>query len=118
MVYSILQLIVALGLLNVWLIRSNWATAYRGGEAKTLREEFSAYGLPGWSFYAVGLLKIGGAVALLAALWVPSLRQPAALLIVLLMAGAVTMHAKIKDPLSRAVPALAMLVMSLVIALA
>ena len=37
----ILQVFVGLGILNVWLIRANWSTGYRGGDAKNLKEEFA-----------------------------------------------------------------------------
>ena len=57
---------VGLGLLNVWLLRARTDTAYRGGTAHTLREEFSAYGLPGFMFYVVGALKISAGAILLA----------------------------------------------------
>jgi hypothetical protein len=40
----VLQLIVVLSILNVWLLRPVQATPFRGGQAKTLREEFAAYG--------------------------------------------------------------------------
>lgn len=43
---SALQLILALGLLNVWLLRARSATRYRGGEARSLSAEFEVYGLP------------------------------------------------------------------------
>ena len=42
---SILQVVIALGLLNVWLIRANRSTGYRGGAAKNIKEEFAVYGL-------------------------------------------------------------------------
>ncbi len=45
---SIAQLIIALGILNVWLLRFNKATSYRGGAAKNMTEEFATYGLPVW----------------------------------------------------------------------
>ena len=48
---QICQIIVALGLLNVWLLRFNKPTAYRGGKAVNLPGEFAAYGLPAWSCY-------------------------------------------------------------------
>lgn len=51
---QIAQLIVGLGLLNVWLIRFNKATAYRGGAAQSMKQEFAAYGLPEWFCYVVG----------------------------------------------------------------
>ncbi|NBW66916.1 DoxX family protein, partial [bacterium] len=50
---TVLQVIVGLGLLNVWLIRAASATAYRGGAAKTIKEEFAAYGLPNAAMYVV-----------------------------------------------------------------
>ena len=67
-VSTILQVIVGLGLLNVWLVRARTATAYRGGSAQSLKDEFATYGLPDWTFYAVGALKVGSAVLLIAGL--------------------------------------------------
>lgn len=109
---TILQVVVALGLLNVWLLRPGRPTDYRGGDARSLKEEFAAYGLPEFLFYLVGALKIGAAIALLAGLWNESLILPAAALVVLLMLGALAMHAKVKDPAIRSLPALLMLIMS------
>jgi len=54
-----LQLIVAVGILNVWMLRSRRATPFRGGDARSLREEFAAYGLPFWFMCVVGALKVG-----------------------------------------------------------
>lgn len=111
----LLQIIVALGLLNVWLLRFNKATAYRGGQATTMREEFAAYGLPVWFCYLVGFIKVGSALALLAGIFRPELVFPAAALIAVLMAGALAMHVKVKDPVIKSLPALLVLVMCLVI---
>ncbi len=109
---TILQVVVALGLLNVWLLRPGRATDYRGGDARSLKEEFAAYGLPEFVFYLVGALKIGAAIALIAGLWNASLILPAAALVVLLMVGALAMHAKVKDPAMKSLPAFLMLLMS------
>jgi len=57
-VVLVLQVVVALGLLNVWLVRAGKPTSYRGGNAGTMREEFAHYGLPGWAMYVVGTLKV------------------------------------------------------------
>jgi hypothetical protein len=103
-----LKLIVSLGILNVWLLRSGKATAYRGGNAKTMREEFAVYGLPFPVFCLIGLLKIGLALALLA--------KPAAMGMGTLMLGAFLMHLKVKDPVSKAVPSLAVLALCIAIA--
>ena len=108
-IHTLLQLIAALGLLNGWLLRSSSATSYRGGNAQSLKEEFSAYGLPGAAFYVVGSLKVGAAIALLIGIWVPSVVQPAASLVAVLMVGAVSMHVKVGDPIVKSVPALGML---------
>lgn len=111
----ILQAILGLGLLNVWLVRAGRQTDYRGGSASNLKEEFSTYGLPEAVFYIVGALKIGCAIALIAGIWVPSLVLPAAALLVVLMLGALAMHIRVSDPLSKSVPALLMLAMSLTV---
>jgi len=113
----ILQVIAGLGLINVWLVRPRSATAYRGGSAKTLREEFDAYGLPEWCFYAVGASKIVAAVLLIVGIWVPQVVMPAALVVAALMVGALAMHVKVKDPLTKSVPALLMLALVVGIAL-
>lgn len=108
---SVLQIVVALGLLNVWLLRAGSVTDYRGGEARSLKEEFSAYGLPPVMFYIVGTLKVGAAVLLLAGLWASALVTPAAAVVAVLMLGALAMHVKVGDPIMKSVPALLMLLM-------
>ena len=116
-VISILQIAVAAGLLNVWLLRFQRSTPYRGGDARSMREEFAVYGLPGWFRYVIGTLKVGSALCLIAGLWLRFLVFPAALLIALLMLGALAMHLKIRDPLKKSVPALVMLALSAAICL-
>ena len=109
---TILQVVVALGLLNVWLVRAGSATSYRGGDASSLKEEFAAYGLPDFFFYLVGVLKIGSAVMLIAGIWLPQFVLPAATIVAVLMVGALVMHVKVKDPAIKSLPAFLMLVMS------
>jgi hypothetical protein len=110
---DLLQLIIGLGLINVWLLRSRSATSYRGSDAKTLKEEFLAYGLPTWVFYLVGTLKLASALALIAGVWIPELVLPAAGTIAFLMVVALGAHVKVKDTLIKSMPALLMLVMTL-----
>ena len=112
-----LKLIVALGILNVWLLRSGKVTAYRGKNAQTLREEFDVYGLPFAVFCLIGFLKVGFAMALLTSIWIPRVAQPAAIGMGTLMLGAFVMHLKVRDPLSKALPSLAVLAMCVAIAL-
>ena len=109
---SVLQILVGLGLLNVWLLRRQSATAYRGGAAKNLKEEFAAYGLPAPMFYIVGGLKIICGVLLLVGLAYPPVVLPAAAVVAVLMVGAVAMHLKVSDPVTKYVPATLMLAMS------
>ena len=107
-----LQVIVGLGLLNVWLLRRQSATAYRGGDAKNLKDEFATYGLPAPMFYVVGGLKIVCGVLLLVGLAYAPVVLLAAAVVAVLMAGAVAMHVKVGDPVSKFVPAALMLAMS------
>jgi hypothetical protein len=116
-VSTILQLVVGLGLLNVWLLRAQSPTAFRGGAAQSLREEFATYDLPDWFFYAIGVLKIGAAMLLIIGIWVPAVVSPAAGTVAVLMGGALTMHAKVKDPLTKSLPASLMLLMAVAIVL-
>ncbi len=109
---TVLSVVLGLGLLNVWLVRAGSPTAFRGGASRTLKEEFEAYGLPGWMFYAVGTLKVGAALTLLAGPWVPALVAPAAGVVAVLMMGALAMHARVRDPLMKSAPAMLMLVLS------
>jgi len=112
-----LQILVSLGLLNVWLLRFNQRSKYRGGSAQNLTEEFKIYQLPTWFMYAVGTLKIGSAIALLLGLYYPSLIVPSSAIVVLLMFGAMLMHAKVKDSMLKYIPALVMFLMGLAILL-
>jgi hypothetical protein len=112
----IAQWIIGLGILNVWLVRPRMATAYRGGGAQNMQEEFAVYGLPGWFMYAIGVVKVGLALALMAGTWFPVVVQPAALAMAVLMAGAVGMHVKVKDCFKKTAPSLAMLALSLLVA--
>jgi hypothetical protein len=107
------QIFIALGLLNVWLLRAQKATPYRGGNATNMREEFAAYGLPAWFMWTIGLLKVTLAVVLIAGFWFNSLTRPAAAVLALLMLGAVVMHLRVGDPLMKWLPATSLLLLCL-----
>ena len=108
----IVQIVIALGLLNVWLLRFRKPTPYRGATARSMPEEFAAYGLPPWLLWAVGGTKILCALCLLAGIWVPPLIPPAAACILVLMLAAIAMHLKVKDPWVKSVPATAVLLLT------
>ena len=107
------QIIVALGLVNVWILRFGRKTASRGGASESLPGEFAAYGLPSWSVWIVGALKLSCAALFVAGLWLPKTVAPAAGVLIGLMLGAILMHLKVRDPLVRSVPAAFMLGMSI-----
>ncbi len=113
---QIVQIIIALGILNVWFLRKSKLTVYRGGSAKNLKEEFAAYGLPIFAFYVVGTLKVGSAIALIAGLQNSKVTLIASIIIVVLMIGALMMHLKVQDTFKKSIPALVMLIMSLFVA--
>ena len=113
-----IQIIIALGIFNVWILRFGKVTEWRGGSAESMKEEFKIYGLPPWSVSVVGFLKLIFAVSLIVGIWFPLLVRPAAIGIAVLMLGAVAMHIKVKDPAKKSLPALTMLVLSVFVALA
>ena len=110
---NIISIVIALSIYNVWLIRFGKSTPWRGGTAKNMKEEFAAYGLPEWFMYLVGGLKVISATLLVIGIWYPQFSQPSAVIIAVLMSGAIIMHVKIKDPLKRSLPAILFLVLSL-----
>ena len=105
-------------ILNVWFNRFDRDTGYRGGEAANMKEEFAEYGLSEQQMYAVGATKVGLAVALLVGVFVPKITRPAALGLAAFMLGAIGMHIKVGDPVKRSAPALTVLGLSSVAALA
>ncbi len=113
----ILQVIIGLGILNVWLVRFNKRTPYRGGNASNLKDEFRVYGFPSGVVYMVCLIKVSAAIALLVGIFYPPVVLPAAGLLAAFMLVALLMHLKVKDPISKSFPAAAILVMSLLLSL-
>ena len=112
---TIIQLVIALGILNVWVLRFGKSTAWRGGEAKSMKEEFAVYGLPPWSVGLIGFLKILCAALLIVGVWVSAVVKPAAFGLAVLMLGAILVHIKVKDSPQKSAPAATMLVMCLLI---
>ena len=112
----IIQVVVALGIFNVWVLRYGKPSDWRGGAAANMKEEFQAYGLPAWSVQIIGFLKLLFAACLIAGIWFPFLTTPAAAGIAVLMLGAVTMHFKVKDPLKKSLPAATMFILSVIVA--
>ena len=110
-----LKLIVGLSILNVWLIQPKKATKWRGGNAKTIIEEFEVYGLSKTVCYVVGFLKVSLALILLASIKFESLTLIGRIGLALLLLGSVIFHIKVKDELFKSFPALLFIVLNLII---
>ena len=110
------QTIAGLWIMNVWFNRFDKDTGYRGGDAKNMKEEFEVYGLSENAMYAVGAAKVGLASAMLAGNAVPQIARPASAGLAAFMAGAIGMHAKVGDPVKRALPAITVFSLSTIAA--
>lgn len=114
-IYRLFIVLVSGTVFNVWLLRMNQATSYRGSNAISLKEEFLAYGLSETLFYLIGGIKLLAALALFFGLRFKQTVRPSAQIIAVLMLGAIGMHLKVADPLLKSLPAIGMLSMCLVI---
>jgi hypothetical protein len=110
-----LQSVIALGILNVWLVRPKLSTAYRAGNARNMEEEFHVYGLSRRFMLFVGATKLLLAVLLIIGIWLPVVTPFAATIMAILMFGAVMMHVKVHDSFKKTSPALLMLLMNLLV---
>ncbi|MEM1336864.1 MAG: DoxX family protein [Bacteroidota bacterium] len=109
----IIKVFIFFSIVNVWFLRFNKPTSWRGGQATNMKKEFEVYGLSETMLYLVGSLKVLAATLLLVSIWIPQLILPAAGLMAILMAGAIAMHIKVKDPFQKSFPAFSFLVLSL-----
>ena len=110
------QLVIAFGIYNVWLLRANKATEYRGGGAKNMEDEFHVYGLSTGCMKVVKMFKLSFATLLLLGVLYRPLACVGAVGMGGLMLAAVIMHAKVHDPITKTLPALSLLALSLVVA--
>ena len=114
-VIIILKVIISLSILNVWLIQPKKPTKWRGGNAKTIFEEFEVYGLPKTLCYVIGFLKVSLALILLASIQYETLTLIGSLGLALLLLGSIIMHIKVKDEWYKSFPALLFIVLNLTI---
>ncbi|GMN07696.1 hypothetical protein MTsPCn5_30850 [Croceitalea sp. MTPC5] len=112
-----IKIFIFISIINVWFIRFNKPTVWRGGKASSMREEFKTYNLSETVMYVIGGLKVLSASVLLISIWFRSLTIYAAVLMAVLMAGAIGMHLRVHDPLKKSFPAFSFLVLSLVLIL-
>lgn len=111
----ILQFAIGLGILNVWLLRFNKASKYRGNNAPNMEKEFEAYGLPKPTMYVVGGLKLFFAIGLMAGVYFEELVSPSAIGIAVLMMGAILMHIRVQDEPIKSFPAFLLMAFSLLV---
>lgn len=114
----IIQLVIALGVFNVWVLRAGKPSRWRPEGARDMAEEFRRYGFPDWVRKLVGAAKLLLAAALVAGIWYPPLAAAAGLAMAGLMAVAVGAHLRVGDPLPKSLPSFALLVLSLFVAYA
>ncbi|MAT37396.1 MAG: hypothetical protein CL420_05115 [Acidimicrobiaceae bacterium] len=107
------QIGAGLWILNVWILRFNKETDFRGGDAKNMLEEFQTYGISSPFMYLIGGTKVTLAILLIVGVWVESLTRPSAILLGLLMVGAITMHLRVGDHIKKAAPAISVLSLSI-----
>lgn len=108
---------IFISIINVWFFRFKKSTPYRPGQANSMVEEFKAYGLSESMMYLVGALKVASAIALFISIWTPQFTLYPAALMAALMLGAIIMHVKVKDPLTKSFPAATFLLLSLILIL-
>lgn len=109
------QLIIAVSIINVWILRFGKPTSWRGGSAKSMKDEFEVYGLSLWFMWLIGFLKLTLASLLIAGIWLKFLIIPAAIGMAVLMLGAIVMHIKVKDSLIKSLPAFTFFALSLIL---
>ena len=114
---SVFQVIISLSVLKIWIINFNKPSQWRGGNAKTMKEEFEVYGLPDWCLYTVGFLKCSFSIGLIVGLWIPEIIQLSAFGIAFFMFFVIMMHIKIKDPIIKSLPEFILLILSVLIIL-
>ncbi|PQJ81872.1 DoxX family protein [Polaribacter glomeratus] len=110
------KVIVGISILNVWLLQQNKPTRWRGGDAKTIVEEFTVYGFSKNFCYLIGFLKVSLAIILMASIQFEMLTLVGSLGLTALLMGSIVMHIIVKDPLYKSFPAFLFIVMNLIIA--
>ena len=100
-----LQALVAASIFFVWVVRYD-----------NIIQEFKQYGLPDWLRDLVGILKLTFALLLLLGIQRASLAMIGSLGIAGLMGCAFAIHLRVKNPVFKMLPALTLLVLSLIIA--
>ena len=110
------QIFLAAAMFDVWWLRYHTPGIFRGGDSKTMEEEFRVYGLPDWFRNLVRVLKLGAGGLMLVGLWSAPIAFFAGVGLAILMGGAVSMHIKVRDPLYKTIPSFSFLLLCLLVA--
>ena len=111
-----LKIIVGVSIINVWLIQPNKPSKWRGGDATTITEEFSVYGLSKTFYYIVFAVKVGLAILLLVSIKYDVFSLYSSIGLAALLGGSIAMHLKVKDALFKSFPAFLFMGLNLIIA--
>jgi hypothetical protein len=115
---TLIQIFIACAMYDVWLFRYDKPQRARGGDAKTMVEEFRVYGLPDWFRNLVRVLKLSFGTLMVAGVWSATVALVAGVGLAALMGGAIAMHIKVKDPIYKALPATTFFLLSCFVAYA
>ena len=116
-IINAIKIITALGIFNVWMLRYNKITEFRGGNAKSLKEEFETYGLNLWFMSIIGSIKIVISILFIISCFSENINILyfanfyGAAIMSIIMTGAILMHLKVNDPFKKSIPAIIMLAM-------
>jgi len=113
----ILQLVIAAGIVNVWILRFSRPTPWRPDGAANMAEEFARYGFPAWMRRSIGAAKLTLAALLIVGIWYEPLAVASGAAMALLMLGALAAHVRIADPLRKSLPAFSLFLSSVLVVL-
>ena len=101
---AILQIVTATSILFVWIVRY-----------KNIIQEFEQYNLPSWLRDMVGIFKLSFAIMLLIGIFDERFKIIGAGGLSLLMIAALITHLRVKNPIYKALPAITLLSISIII---
>ncbi|ANY67368.1 hypothetical protein BBD42_13460 [Paenibacillus sp. BIHB 4019] len=104
----VIQVLLGLGFLMFGLMKLG---------SKQMVDEFKRYGLPSGVRLFTGVAEIAAAALVVVGIWYSGLAAWGSLLIVVIMAGAIATHLKVKDPGSKMGMPLVLLVLGLIVLL-
>ena len=101
----ICQFIIALSILNVWLLRY-----------ETIANDFKTFNLPNWLRNVLGLTKGILCIMLIAGIWIYQLAVAASIAIAILMVGAIITHVNAKHSFKKTFPAFGLCLIAVLVA--